>query len=69
MIRAKLVEQQIQKDESLNFLFEQTKKEVLLPDEKVDVIKRLRREMKDSAEKLDFEKAIMFRNEIKKLKN
>lgn len=66
-IRAKLVEQQEAKDKSLNFLLEQSKKEVLLPDEKTDVIKRLRAEMKLAAEKLDFESAIAFRNEIKKL--
>lgn len=64
-IRAKLVEQQEAKDESLAFLMEQSKKEVLLPDEKIDVIKRLRAEMKIAAEKLDFESAIALRNQIK----
>ncbi|HUQ84950.1 MAG TPA: excinuclease ABC subunit UvrB [Candidatus Limnocylindrales bacterium] len=66
-IRDKLVEQQEAKDESVKFLLEQSKKEVLLPDEKEDVIKRLRSEMKLAAEKLDFETAIAFRNEIKNL--
>lgn len=68
-IRAKLVEEQEKKDESLKFLLEQTKKEILLPDEKEDVVKRLRREMKLAAENLDFEKAIILRNEIKRIKN
>ncbi len=66
-IRAKLVEQQEARDESLNFLMEQSKKEVLLPDEKADVIKRLRSEMKLAAEKLDFESAIAMRNKIKEI--
>lgn len=66
-IRAKLVEEEEKKDESLNFLLEQSKKDVLLPDEKEDVIKRLRSEMKLAAEKLDFETAIMLRNQIKSI--
>ncbi len=66
-IRAKLVEQQEAKDESLNFLMEQSKKEVLLPDERADVIKRLRAEMKLAAEKLDFESAIALRNQIRNI--
>jgi excinuclease ABC subunit B len=66
-IRAKLVEEEEKKDESLNFLLEQSKKDVLLPDEKEDVIKRLRAEMKLAAEKLDFEAAIMLRNQIKSI--
>jgi excinuclease ABC subunit B len=66
-IRARLVEQEEEKDESLKFLLEQSKKEVLLPDEKEDVIKRLRSEMKDAAGRLDFEAAIMLRNQIKNI--
>jgi excinuclease ABC subunit B len=66
-IRARLVEQEEEKDESLKFLLEQSKKEVLLPDEKEDVIKRLRSEMKDAAVRLDFEAAIMLRNQIKNI--
>jgi excinuclease ABC subunit B len=67
-IRDKLVEQQEAKDESLEFLMMQSKKEVLLPDEKTDVIKRLRAEMKEAAERLDFETAIRLRDEVKRLK-
>lgn len=66
-IRAKLVEQQVEQDKSINFLLEQAGKQVLLPDEKEDVIKRLRKEMKIAAEKLDFETAIAMRNQIKKI--
>ncbi|HVF69668.1 MAG TPA: excinuclease ABC subunit UvrB [Xanthomonadales bacterium] len=66
-IRAKLVEQQEEADKSMDFLMEQAKKDILLPDEKENVIKRLRKEMKLSAEKLDFESAIAFRNQIKTL--
>lgn len=66
-IRAKLVEAEVERDESLNFLLEQSKKEVLLPDEKEDVIRRLRKEMKAAAEALDFETAIALRNQIKKI--
>ncbi len=67
-IRAKLVEQQVEADKSMEFLMEQTKKDVLLPDEKENVIKRLRREMKLAAERLDFEAAIHLRDEVNKIK-
>jgi excinuclease ABC subunit B len=40
-------------------------KEVLLPDEKKDLEKRLRKEMKLAAERLDFEAAARFRDQIK----
>lgn len=68
-IRAKLVEQQEEQDKSMEFLMEQSKKEILLPDEKEDVIKRLRKEMKNAAERLDFESAISLRNQIKSIQN
>lgn len=66
-IRAKLVEKEESANESLNFLLEKSKKEILLPDERADLIKKLRAEMKQAANELDFEKAIMLRNQIKSI--
>ncbi|HSW48504.1 MAG TPA: helicase-related protein, partial [Candidatus Saccharimonadales bacterium] len=67
-IRAKLVEKEEEQIKTIDTLMEQTKKEVLLPDERKDVIKRLRSEMKIAAERLDFETAIRLRDEVNKLK-
>ncbi len=67
-IRARLVEQQEEKNE-VDFLLEMTKKEVILPDEKEKLIKLLRKEMKQSAQMLDFEQAAKLRDRIKQLKN
>lgn len=68
-IRAKLIEQEeIQKD-SLDLLLSLEKKEVLLADEKETLVKKLRKEMKQAAMNLDFEKAANIRDRIKRLKN
>ncbi|HSA84338.1 MAG TPA: excinuclease ABC subunit UvrB [Patescibacteria group bacterium] len=66
-IRARLVEEQ-QKDEKnrkVNELIQFSNKEVLLPDEREKLLKLLRKEMKEAAERLDFEAAIQLRDKIK----
>ena len=42
-------------------------KDVLLPDEREDLLKRLRKEMKLAAERLDFETAIAIRDKVKEV--
>ncbi len=72
-IKAKLIDEEITKDkkdkDSLSYLLNLSKKEIILPDEKEILIKRLRREMKDAATKLNFERAAAIRDQIKLLKN
>ncbi len=70
-IRAKLVEEEKEEkgNESLDFLIEMSDKEVLLPDEKDDLVIKLRKEMKQAAERLDFETAIYLRDRIKTVQN
>ncbi len=63
-----MVEAEEERDEPINFLLTQSKKDVLLPDEREDVIKRLRKEMKIAAEQLDFETAMRLRDEVNKIK-
>lgn len=60
-IKAKLVERQ----EILDELKPLLEKDLLLPDEKEKVIKRLRREMQDAAKQLDFETAALLRDKIR----
>lgn len=68
-IRAKLVEQQEEEEkQTIDSLMQFSKKDVLLPDEKKDVVKQLRKEMKIAAERLDFETAIAIRDQISKVK-
>jgi excinuclease ABC subunit B len=67
-IRDRLTQEIQKKDEkklSIDVLIQMGKKEVLLPDEKEDLIKKLRKEMKDAASKLDFETATLIRDEIR----
>ena len=70
-IRAKLIEvdaeeeRSKQKDET--YLQELEKKDILLPDEKEAVIKKLRTVMRQAARDLDFESAAQLRDRIKKL--
>lgn len=68
-IRAKLIEQQKNEedDKPVDLLAYLNTKDVLLPDEKKTMIKKLRKEMKEAAERLDFEAAIKYRNQIKTL--
>jgi excinuclease ABC subunit B len=70
LIRTRLVEEDLSKNanEDLNYLLTLSKKEVILPDEKENLIKKLRKEMKIAAETLNFERAAMIRDQIKELK-
>lgn len=69
-VRARLIEKQEEKNNSkpsTSYLLKMSKKEVLLPDEKEDLIKRLRKEMKEAASGLDFEAAALLRDQIRSL--
>ena len=63
-IRAKLIELKEKNIEDLKPLME---KEVLLPDDRERLIKRLRTEMKLAAKDLDFETAVLLRDKIRYL--
>ncbi|MBI4089118.1 MAG: excinuclease ABC subunit UvrB [Candidatus Levybacteria bacterium] len=69
-IKAKLVEEDLSKpaNEDLKYLLTLSQKEVILPDEKENLIKKLRKEMKEAAQNLNFEKAAMIRDQIKLLR-
>jgi len=69
-IKARLVEEDVSKNayQDLNYLLTLSRKEVILPDEKESLIKKLRKEMKKAAQNLNFERAAMIRNQIKFLK-
>lgn len=68
-IRAKLVEQQEEEGKpTIDALMQFSQKDVLLPDERQDLVKNLRKEMKIAAERLDFETAIAIRDQIRKVK-
>ncbi len=60
-IKAKLVERQLILDELKPLL----EKDLLLPDEKEKVIKRLRKEMQEAARQMDFETAALLRDKIR----
>lgn len=68
IIRSRLVEKEA-KQEEINYLLTLTKKEVILPDEKEKLIKKLTKEMREAAKELDFETATILRDQIKLLKN
>lgn len=72
-IRAKLIDEDITESkkykDSLDFLTNLSQKEVLLPDEKESLIKKLRKEMKKAAQNLNFEKAALIRDQILLIKN
>jgi len=72
-IRARLIEEDEEsKSKSyvrpLDLLLEFNQKEVLLPDEKESLIKKLRKEMQIAAKDLDFETAAAIRDRIKMIK-
>lgn len=67
-IRARLVEEEEQKEEKLDLLMK-LQKEVILPDEKEDLVKRLGIEMRQAAKDLDFETAATIRDQIRILRN
>lgn len=67
-IRAKLVDQKEEEAKAtVESLIEFSNKDVLLPDEREDLLKQLRKEMKAAAERLDFEGAIALRDKIKQV--
>jgi len=72
-IRAKLIEEEelSQKSyvKSIDVALEFEKKEVLLPDEKEAVIRKLRKEMQNAAKDLDFETAALLRDRIRALQD
>lgn len=66
-IRAKLVEEEKEEEGAvtLDSLIDFGKKDVLLPDEREELLKKMRKFMKEAAERLDFETAIRLREQIK----
>jgi excinuclease ABC subunit B len=67
-IRAKLVEEKVDDEKQTNYLLTLQRKEILLPDEKEKLIKRLSAEMRNAAKDLDFETAAVLRDQIRFLK-
>jgi excinuclease ABC subunit B len=67
IIRTRLVEQE-QRNEEISQLLTLSKKEVLLPDERERLVKKLSKEMREAAKELDFETATILRDQIKLLK-
>lgn len=67
IIRTRLVEEE-KKNEEINYLLMFNKKEVILPDEKEKLVKKLTKEMREAAKELDFETATILRDQIKLLK-
>jgi len=68
-IREKLVAKEEEKEKTIDLLLYLNKKEVLLPDERKMLIKKLGREMKKAALELDFETAVLLRDKIREMKN
>ncbi|HUD45106.1 MAG TPA: excinuclease ABC subunit UvrB [Patescibacteria group bacterium] len=69
-VRDKLVERSVEEEqqETVESLIKLGQKDVLLPDERKDLLSKLRKEMKLAAERLDFETAMKLRDQIKILK-
>ncbi len=69
-IRAKLIDRIIEEEEvdTLDTLIQLGQKEVLLPDEKKDLLSKLRKEMRIAADRLDFETAMKIRDQIKQIR-
>jgi excinuclease ABC subunit B len=69
-IRARMVEEKVvEQKQTLGELIKFSDKDILLPDEQEKVIKLLRKEMKEAAERLDFEGAIRLRDKVKEVQN
>jgi len=68
-IRAKLIEKEIEQKNTSDLLFKLSHKEILLPDEKEALVKKLRSEMKKAAKDLDFETASQLRDRIREIKD
>jgi excinuclease ABC subunit B len=67
IIRERMVVKE-QKEEEINYLLTLSKKDVLLPDEREKLIKKLSKEMREAAKELDFETATILRDQIRLLK-
>ncbi len=67
-IRAKLVDKLPDEEKPLDLLLEFSRKDVLLPDERESLVKKLREEMKNAAKELDFETAALLRDRIRSIK-
>lgn len=67
-IRERLVQKEVEEKE-MNFLLDLSQKEVILPDEKEKLVKKLRTEMRRVAKELDFEKAALLRDRIRNLQS
>ncbi len=67
-IRERLVAKEVEEKE-MNFLLDLAQKDVILPDERKALVKKLRTEMRKVAKELDFEKAAMLRNRIRNLQS
>jgi excinuclease ABC subunit B len=76
-IRKKLIDEEMKEKEeqvklkraNLDLMLQLGSKGVLLPDEKTELIKKLRKNMREAAGKLDFETAALIRDQIKTLDN
>ena len=68
-IRARLIEEEFEevekRERSDSYMLQLEKKEILLPDEREAVIKKLRTQMKEAAKNLNFEQAASLRDRIK----
>ena len=67
-IRAKLVQLELEEKRTDEFYEHLAEKEVLLPDEREKLVKRLTLQMRESAKDLDFETAANLRDKIARLK-
>lgn len=67
-VRAKLVQLELEEKRNDAFYEHLAEKEVLLPDEREKLMKRLTLQMREAARDLDFEQAAAIRDRIKKLK-
>ncbi len=67
-IRKKLVEEKERQEKTVDYLTTLYKKEVILPDEKEQLLKRLTTEMKKAVRGLDFETAAFLRDQIRSIK-
>ncbi len=68
-IREKLVKKKEAPKKAMDLLLEMGKKEVLLPDEREELVKKLKKEMIAAAKDLDFETAALLRDQMRLLKN
>lgn len=66
-IRSKLVER-AEEENRMDMLLALSNKDVILPDEKEELLKRLNSQMRDAAKSLDFETAAILRDQIRALK-